>query len=114
MPTWREIHAPQSAATASGWSPVGLNFDVSLKSCSAIAPPARAGRRIRASGGFLQRLEREALLFERGKSRLAHTLNGSALALPRVMAALIENNQTPEGIIVPEVLRPYTGFDIIG
>ena len=50
---------------------------------------------------------------ENGKTRLAHTLNGSALALPRVMAALIENNQTPEGIIVPEVLRPYTGFDII-
>ena len=50
---------------------------------------------------------------ENGKTRLAHTLNGSALALPRVMAALIENNQTPNGIIVPEVLRPYTGFDII-
>lgn len=50
---------------------------------------------------------------ENGKMRLAHTLNGSALALPRVMAALLENNQTPEGIIVPEVLRPYTGFDII-
>ena len=48
-----------------------------------------------------------------GKTRLAHTLNGSALALPRVMAALLENNQTPEGIIVPEVLRPYTHFDII-
>ncbi len=48
-----------------------------------------------------------------GKMRLAHTLNGSALALPRVMAALIENNQTPDGIIVPEVLRPFTGFDII-
>ncbi|MBQ7551590.1 MAG: serine--tRNA ligase [Bacteroidales bacterium] len=50
---------------------------------------------------------------ENGKMRLAHTLNGSALALPRVMAALLENNQTPEGIVVPEVLRPYTGFDII-
>lgn len=48
-----------------------------------------------------------------GKMRLAHTLNGSALALPRVMAALLENNQTPDGIIVPEVLRPFTGFDII-
>ena len=48
-----------------------------------------------------------------GKMRLAHTLNGSALALPRVMAALLENNQTPEGIIVPDVLRPFTGFDII-
>ncbi|MCR4965783.1 MAG: serine--tRNA ligase [Bacteroidales bacterium] len=48
-----------------------------------------------------------------GKTRLAHTLNGSALALPRVLAALLENNQTDEGIIVPEVLRPYTRFDII-
>ena len=47
------------------------------------------------------------------KSQLCHTLNGSALALPRILAALLENNQTPEGIIVPEVLRPYTGFDII-
>ena len=50
---------------------------------------------------------------ENGKMRLAHTLNGSALALPRVMAAIIENYQTPEGIVVPEVLRPYTHFDII-
>lgn len=48
-----------------------------------------------------------------GKNQLVHTLNGSALALPRILATLIENNQTPEGIIVPEVLRPYTGFDII-
>ena len=47
------------------------------------------------------------------KTRLCHTLNGSALALPRIMAALLENNQTPEGIVVPEVLRPYTHFDII-
>ena len=47
------------------------------------------------------------------KIHLCHTLNGSALALPRIMAALLENNQTPEGIVVPEVLRPYTGFDII-
>lgn len=47
------------------------------------------------------------------KTRLVHTLNGSALALPRIMAALLENNQTPEGIIVPECLRKYTGFDII-
>ncbi len=48
-----------------------------------------------------------------GKTKLAHTLNGSALALPRVLAAILENYQTPEGIIVPEVLRPYTRFDII-
>ncbi len=47
------------------------------------------------------------------KTHLCHTLNGSALALPRIMAALLENNQTPQGIVVPEVLRPYTGFDII-
>jgi seryl-tRNA synthetase len=47
------------------------------------------------------------------KTRLCHTLNGSALALPRIMAAMLENNQTPEGIIVPECLRRYTGFDII-
>lgn len=48
-----------------------------------------------------------------GKSQLAHTLNGSSLALPRVLAGIIENYQTPEGIVIPEVLRPYTGFDII-
>ncbi len=47
------------------------------------------------------------------KTHLCHTLNGSALALPRIVAALLENNQTPEGIVVPEVLRKYTGFDII-
>ena len=48
-----------------------------------------------------------------GKNQLAHTLNGSSLALPRVMAGIIENYQTAEGILIPEVLRPYTGFDII-
>ena len=47
------------------------------------------------------------------KTHLCHTLNGSALALPRIVAALLENNQTPEGIVVPEGLRKYTGFDII-
>lgn len=47
------------------------------------------------------------------KTHLCHTLNGSALALPRIMAALLENNQTTEGIVVPECLRRYTGFDII-
>jgi len=47
------------------------------------------------------------------KTHLCHTLNGSALALPRIVAAILENNQTPEGIIVPEPLRKYTGFDII-
>jgi seryl-tRNA synthetase len=40
-------------------------------------------------------------------------LNGSSLALPRVLATLLENNQTPKGIIIPEVLVPYTGFSII-
>ena len=50
---------------------------------------------------------------EDGKTQLAHTLNGSSLALPRVVAALLEDNQTPDGIIIPEVLRPYTGFDKI-
>ncbi|MBQ9547860.1 MAG: serine--tRNA ligase [Bacteroidales bacterium] len=48
-----------------------------------------------------------------GKIQLAHTLNGSSLALPRVVAALLEDNQTPDGILIPEVLRPYTGFDRI-
>lgn len=47
------------------------------------------------------------------QNRLVHTLNGSALALPRIVAALLENNQTDNGIVIPEVLRPYTGFDII-
>ena len=47
------------------------------------------------------------------KTQLAHTLNGSSLALPRIVAALLENNQTPEGIRIPEVLVPYTGFEMI-
>lgn len=47
------------------------------------------------------------------KIQLVHTLNGSALALPRIMAALLENNQTPDGIKIPSVLVPYTGFDMI-
>ena len=47
------------------------------------------------------------------KNHLAHTLNGSSLALPRVLAGILENYQTPDGIVIPEVLRPYTGFDII-
>ncbi|MGB5263389.1 MAG: aminoacyl--tRNA ligase-related protein, partial [Lutimonas sp.] len=48
-----------------------------------------------------------------GKSELAHTLNGSSLALPRVLAGILENYQTEKGIQIPEVLRPYTGFDLI-
>ena len=47
------------------------------------------------------------------KPHLCHTLNGSALALPRIVAALLENNQIPEGIRIPKALQPYTGFDII-
>ena len=48
-----------------------------------------------------------------GKNRLVHTLNGSALALPRVLAGILENYQTPDGIKIPKVLIPYCGFDII-
>ena len=48
-----------------------------------------------------------------GKKQLVHTLNGSSLALPRVLAGILENYQTPEGIKIPEVLVPYTGFDMI-
>ncbi|MBN1250544.1 MAG: serine--tRNA ligase [Bacteroidales bacterium] len=47
------------------------------------------------------------------KTKLAHTLNGSALALPRIVAALLENNQTPDGIKIPKILVPYTGFEYI-
>jgi seryl-tRNA synthetase len=50
---------------------------------------------------------------ENKKTELLHTLNGSALAFPRIVAALLENNQTPEGIRIPKALQPYTGFDII-
>ena len=47
------------------------------------------------------------------KTELCHTLNGSALALPRIVAALLENHQTPEGIRIPKALVPYCGFDMI-
>jgi len=50
---------------------------------------------------------------DQGKSQLAHTLNGSSLALPRIMASILENYQTPEGIKIPEVLVRYTGFNMI-
>jgi seryl-tRNA synthetase len=50
---------------------------------------------------------------ENGKTQLLHTLNGSSLALPRILASLLENYQTPEGILIPEVLRPYFGADMI-
>jgi len=55
------------------------------------------------------------LRFKEGdaKTQLAHTLNGSALALPRIVASLLENNQTPEGIKIPKALVPYTGFSLI-
>jgi seryl-tRNA synthetase len=49
-----------------------------------------------------------------GKTQLLHTLNGSALALPRIVAALLENNQTPDGIVIPKVLVPYCKFEKIG
>ena len=49
----------------------------------------------------------------KGNSELAHTLNGSSLALPRVLAGILENYQTENGIQIPEVLVPYTGFSII-
>jgi seryl-tRNA synthetase len=48
-----------------------------------------------------------------GKTELCHTLNGSALALPRIVAALLENHQTAEGIRIPKALVPYCGFEII-
>ena len=48
-----------------------------------------------------------------GKMQLMHTLNGSALALPRILASILENNQTPEGIRIPKVLIPYCGFELI-
>ncbi|WP_187261670.1 serine--tRNA ligase [Pontibacter beigongshangensis] len=51
---------------------------------------------------------------ETGKTQLLHTLNGSALALPRIVAAILENNQTPDGINMPKVLHPYLGFEKIG
>ncbi|MEI6020859.1 MAG: aminoacyl--tRNA ligase-related protein, partial [Bacteroidota bacterium] len=50
---------------------------------------------------------------EKGKTQLAHSLNGSALALPRIVASLLENNQTEQGIKIPTALVPYCGFDII-
>lgn len=57
---------------------------------------------------------RMKLRFKEGKkTRLVHTLNGSALALARIVASLMENHQTPEGIVIPKALRGYTGFDII-
>ena len=51
---------------------------------------------------------------EKGKPQLVHSLNGSSLALPRIVACLLENNQTPEGIILPDVLHPYFGDKKIG
>ncbi len=48
------------------------------------------------------------------RTRLCHTLNGSGLALPRIVASILENNQKGDRIEIPEVLRKYTGFDFIG
>jgi seryl-tRNA synthetase len=50
---------------------------------------------------------------EKGKSQLVHSLNGSSLALPRILACLLENNQTENGITIPGVLQPYTGFPVL-
>ena len=50
---------------------------------------------------------------KRAKISLAHTLNGSALALPRILATILENNQSPEGIKVPKALQKYVGLDLI-
>ncbi len=50
---------------------------------------------------------------ENKRTQLLHTLNGSALALPRILAAILENNQSENGIVIPKVLHPYTGFDRI-
>jgi len=60
------------------------------------------------------RLKLRAKSEETKKTYLLHTLNGSALALPRIVAALLENNQTETGIKIPAVLQKYTGFDSIG
>ena len=49
-----------------------------------------------------------------GKNKLVHTLNGSALALPRILAALLENHQDHEGVVIPKALVPYVGFNRIG
>ena len=58
---------------------------------------------------------RMKLRFKKGKDkpRLAHTLNGSALALPRIVASLLENNQTEKGLRMPKAIVPYTGFEYI-
>lgn len=57
---------------------------------------------------------RMKMRFREGKDiQLVHTLNGSALALARIVASILENNQSPEGVVIPEVLRKYTGFDLL-
>ena len=75
-------------------------LEVSSCSTSTDFQARRSNIRYRAEGG--------------GRPRIPHTLNGSGLALPRVIIAIMENNQQPDGsIIIPDVLRPYTGFDVI-
>jgi seryl-tRNA synthetase len=57
---------------------------------------------------------RMKMRFREGKDiHLVHTLNGSALALARIVASILENNQSPAGVVIPEVLRKYTGFDLL-
>ena len=65
--------------------------------------------------GIVHCLEMQGIRYRTAekKTELCHTLNGSALALPRIVAALLENNQTPEGIRIPKALVPYTGFEMI-
>ena len=73
--------------------------------------------RVKVKGADFKRSGKNEVTYtvsdDSGKTQLAHTLNGSSLALPRVVAALLEDNQTPDGIVIPEILRPYTGFDRI-
>ena len=62
---------------------------------------------------FARRMQARFRNRETGKPELVHTLNGSALALARIVAALLENNQFGKGIRIPKILIPYTGFDVI-
>ena len=77
----------------------------------------KAGKRV-SNNSFKQLVKTQAkhlanMLVKNGKTNLAHTLNGSSLALPRVLASIIENFQTDKGILIPKVLHKYTGFSII-
>mgnify|MGYP003290510421 CR=1 FL=1 len=69
-------------------------------------------KKYQAASQQIDKLDEERKNLDK-KVTLAHTLNGSALALPRIVAALLENNQTPEGIRIPAALQPYMGCDLI-